>query len=180
MSDGELDGCIARTAGGDAGALHEIYTELRGAVFALALSVTGDRPLAEDVLQDVFVKVYAGACSYRRGNPRAWIMRIARNQAISALRKRRRELPVQEPREGREGSEGDTASVPEALELNRALETLDGTEREVVLLSVLAELPNREVAGLLGIPRGSVSWRYRTAIEKLREYLSGSLHERED
>jgi RNA polymerase sigma-70 factor (ECF subfamily) len=173
MSDGELDICIARTAAGDPRALYRLYDELGGAVFALAKSVTGDGRLAEDVLQDVFIRVHAGAKKYRAGGkPRAWVMRIARNEAVSTLRRRRREIPADSPADESAGGEGGAEAVPDRLELDRALGDLAPVEREIVLLSVLGGLPNREVAKLLGIPAGSVSWRYRAAMKKLRESLS--------
>jgi RNA polymerase sigma factor (sigma-70 family) len=174
MSDGELDICLARTAGGDAGALHELYNELGSAVFAVARTITGDRQLAEDVLQDVFIKVFASANTYRKGGkPRAWVMRIARNQAISVLRKRRWEVAAGTDNTPDTRIESNTEAVPETVELNRALDTLARADREIVLLSVLGELSNREVASMLGIPKGSVSWRYRNALSKLKDLLSG-------
>jgi RNA polymerase sigma-70 factor (ECF subfamily) len=173
MNDGELESCIARTAEGNADALHCLYGELGDAVYALARAVTHDQLVAQDVLQDVFIKVYAAAgCYLPHGKPRAWVMRIARNEAISALRKRKRELPtdLQAMEVPQRESEFTT---PEHVDMDRALKRLAPLEREIVLLSVLGGLTNREVAKLLGIPSGSVSWRYRAAIGKLRESLSG-------
>ena len=170
MSDGEMERCIARVAGGDMEALHALYDAMRGAVFALALAVTRDRQLAEDVLQDVFVQAYAGARSFRGGRPRAWLMRIARNRAISVLRKRKREAPTMEPLSDAAQA---TSELLEAPELERALACLDGRDREIVLLSAVAELTNREIAGVLGMPQGSVSWRYRLAMDRLRRTLEG-------
>jgi RNA polymerase sigma factor (sigma-70 family) len=170
MNDGEMERCIARAAGGDTDALHSLYDALRCAVFALALAVTRDRQLAEDVLQDVFVQVYAGAGSYRGGKPRAWIMRIARNRAISVLRKRKHELPLPEPAPGENAAAAPELS--EAPDLEAALAALDGRDREIVVLSAVAELTNREIAGVLGMPQGSVSWRYRRAMSELRERLA--------
>lgn len=172
MNDGELESCIARTAEGDADALHRLYGELSDAVYALARAVTRDARVAEDVLQDVFVKVYAAAGRYRaKGKPRTWVLRIARNEAISALRKRKRELPTD--LQAMEIPQRESEFTPEHVDMDRALEGLAPLEREIVLLSVLGGLTNREVAKLLGIPSGSVSWRYRAAIGKLRESLSG-------
>lgn len=175
MSDGELENCVARTAGGDASALHALYEELGSAVFALARAITGDSQLAEDVLQDVFIKLYAAARSYRRqGKPRAWVMRIARNEAISAYRKRRREIPS-ETVAAEASSTGSQADAADTVALNDALSGLECRDREIVVLSVVGGLADRELAELLGIPQGSVSWRRRAALGRLRETLAGSL-----
>lgn len=174
MSDAELDQCIARTAGGDAAALHELYDALGSAVFSLARAVTGDRQLAEDVLQDVFLKVHAGARAYRkRGSPRAWVMRIARNEAISAYRRRRREFPAEIMEEA--DAQAVSPDAADAIALNDALAELSNTDREIVVLGVVAGLTDRETAALLGMPQGSVSWRRRAALEKLRSTLAGNL-----
>lgn len=175
MSDNELDALIARTADGDAEGLRGLYDALGSAVYAVARAVTGDRHLAEDVLQDVFVQVYLKARTYRRkGRPRAWVIRIARNHAISTLRKRRREMPGYGASNTEDSRAAGSEAWPDAMDMSKALGDLTPTERDVVLLSVVGELSNREVAGVLGIPLGSVSWRYRAAMDKLRDRLSGS------
>lgn len=167
MDEQSTNGCIARTAGGDMQALHELYTAYKGAVFALSLAILQDRGLAEDALQETFVKVCRNAGRYRPGgNPRAWILAVARNAALTMLRKRKHES-LEMPDEPEDPKSGGSDS----LALKLAMESLSRTEREIVTLHALSGFTHREIAKILGIPAGSVSWRAKRATEKLKEKL---------
>src|SRR5215467_5172648 len=73
-------------------ALEALYRRMRVRVFAVALAVAGDRGIAEDVMQDTFVRVYSAAPGYRPGSrARAWVLTIARHLALDAMRRRARE-----------------------------------------------------------------------------------------
>ncbi len=174
MGGEELDRWISLSAGGDIDALKRLYEALRSPVFLLAKTLLGDAALAEDILQETFIRVYEHARTYRPGtHPKAWVMRIARNLAISALRKRRWEKPAEE-------AVIDAAACvpPDALALDEALGTLGRMERQIVVLGVVADLTHREIAQVLSIPYGSVSFRHKKAMEKLRVYYTSC--EKED
>jgi RNA polymerase sigma factor (sigma-70 family) len=163
---------------GDLAALEQLYRELRVPVYAVALAITADRSLAEDVSQDVFVRVYRSARTYRPGSrPRAWVLAIARNLALDALRRRRRELPAEEPASLASTSKapfpGDDATVAR-LELTAALLELGVTERQIVVLHDVAGLTHAEIAGGLGLPPGTVRWKYRLALAHLQTTMKGS------
>ena len=81
---------LTRVAGRDAGALGELYDRHNRLLFSLILRVLRDRGESEDVLQEVFVRVWDRADSYSPalGTPLAWLVRIARNRAIDRLRSR--------------------------------------------------------------------------------------------
>ena len=94
MTLDEALGCIAE---GDHSAFGELYEQTRRTVYYIALSYVRERMLAEDVMQATYLKVLGNAARYRRGtNARAWIARIARNEAIDLMRRRSRELSVDE------------------------------------------------------------------------------------
>ena len=95
-----IDEAMARLAAGENDALEEIYTQTRKTVYYVALSIVRERMLAEDVMQTTYLKVLANASAYRAGsNARAWIARIAKNEAIGLLRRRKREVSVDEREE---------------------------------------------------------------------------------
>ena len=92
-----LDEALGKLAAGDQTAFDEIYNRTRKTVYYIALSYLRERMLAEDVMQTVYLKVLGSASRYRRGtNGAAWIARITRNEAIDLLRRRSRELSVDE------------------------------------------------------------------------------------
>lgn len=164
--NGEHDAMLGAIAAGDLDALERLYRELRIGVFAAAVAVVRDRALAEDVLQDTFVRVLEKASTYRPGTrARAWVLAIARNLAIDALRRRReparREPPVE--------SWGDPLG---GLVVTRALLALEPVEREIVALHALGGLTHAEIAVQLAMPAGTVRWKYRAALDRLAPLFS--------
>lgn len=163
---------ISDTSNGDLASLEKLYNDLKTTVFAIALSILRDKALAEDVLQDTFVRVKLFSKTYRQGtNGRAWILRIARNLAISAVRKKRFET-YDESLESMESPHNyfDQKSIDSIL-LKKALSVLDDKERQILLLHAIKDLRHREIADILDVPLGTVLWKYRKAISKMEDYL---------
>ena len=102
--DSEL---LRRVQARDEAALAALYDEYGGLVYTLALRIVGDRHLAQEVLQDTFLRCWEGAEQYdpARGRPAAWLLGVARNRAIDLLRGRQHQarrlgiLPEAGPRD---------------------------------------------------------------------------------
>jgi RNA polymerase sigma factor (sigma-70 family) len=157
---------LCALAAGDLGALEPLYRALRVAVFTVALSVVRDRSLAEDVLHETLVRVSEKAHTYRAGTrPRAWVLAIARNLAIDAVRRRAREYVLELSPTAEDDSLG-------ALVVTGALMTLEPLEREIVALHALGGLTHAEIAEQLGLPPGTVRWKYRVALGRLAPLVS--------
>ena len=93
----ELEQLVVRTGRGDREAFALLYGRARGAVYALALSLLHDAHEAQDVAQDVFVRVWEGAPAYcPQGSPMAWLLTIARNLALARLRRGVRQVELGE------------------------------------------------------------------------------------
>ena len=92
---GLLAALIASTAGGDRRAFKALYDATAPKLFGIVLRIVRDRALAEDVLQDVFLRVWRNAGSYapNAGQPLTWLASIARYRAIDVVRQRR-ETPI--------------------------------------------------------------------------------------
>ena len=87
----ELERLLKETAGGGMDALAELYRRTRGAVYALALSMTGDAYMAEELCHDAYLRIWDYAGSYRaKGSPMAWILAVTRNLCLMELRKAKR------------------------------------------------------------------------------------------
>lgn len=166
-SDGDdHEKCLGAVAAGDLRALEPPYRALRVAVFTLALSVVRDRSLAEDVLHETFVRISEKANTYRAGTrPRAWVLAIARNLAIDAVRRHARENALDEGLPAEDESLG-------ALVVTSALMTLEPLEREIVALHALCGLTHSEIAAQLGLQPGTVRWKYRVALGRLAPLVS--------
>lgn len=192
MENRVFDRCMERMKQGDKEALREIYVAYAGFLFHLILGIVGNRENAEDVTSEFFIKLWDIADKYVPGTGhRAWLSRIARNMAVDFLRSHKREIPYDVGEQefetlsasddgakerGRMGggvsqSDNRDATAEEAvsnLTVQEALERLKPAEREIVHLKIIGDMSFEEIAGLLEIPMGTVTWRYREAIKKLR------------
>jgi RNA polymerase sigma-70 factor (ECF subfamily) len=174
MSDAQLLDQIARK---DRESLRLLYRRHGRVVYGSVLRIVGDGPTAEEVTQDVFVKVWEKASTYRRDKASVltWLLTMARNRAIDALRRR---SPARVPRAwdlevGQEPdpSEGFDLSE-ERKEVRRALAALGPDQRKALQLAFYQGKTHREIAAELKEPLGTVKTRIRDALLKLRNALS--------
>ena len=150
--------------------------------------MTGDAAEAEDIYQDVWLKVIRHAADYRSGSFRAWLWQIVRNKATDRMRKMSPSLILDSPisAEG-EGEEtivdqlsddraADALMQIEEVERQRvvceAIETLPMAQREVVLLRINGELSFKEIADMLATPIGTVLARMHKAVKSLKDTLA--------
>ncbi len=163
MTDEQLKQLLKALEAGEQGTFSAIYSELKTPVFTVLVRLTGDRALSEDLLQEVFLKLYRQPPQAEK--PRAYVFRMARNLAIDALRQKQPTEPVEEL---------PVWTDPDLkLDLERAFDRLTVQERQLVALHLSAGLTFREVAAIVERPLGTVLWQYRKAIEKLRNLLDG-------
>ncbi|HEX8744306.1 MAG TPA: sigma-70 family RNA polymerase sigma factor [Thermoleophilaceae bacterium] len=153
--------------------MRSLYRAYGGELYGFALNCLGDRGLAEEVVQDVFTRVWRHAESFDpdRASFRTWIYGIARH-AIIDLERRRSVRPALAPRED-DGSDvaARTDSIERALlgwQVSAALERLTPEHRQVIRLAHFQGLRLREIAELTGLPLGTVKSRVSYALRGLR------------
>ena len=178
-SDQQLLAAITRR---DEGALKLLYDRYSPLIFTLALRKLGDRGLAEEVLQDVFLRCWEQAHSYRpaAGGVPAWLFGITRHRAIDLRRSKQGQARA---REQAELPAADTlkatgqADVGEVVALQvtvtAALAGLTAAQRQALELAYYDDLSQSEIARRLGQPLGTVKTRMRTALQRLRGPLLG-------
>lgn len=157
---------------GDEDACREIYRTFREPVWSIVLSLVGDPLQAQDVLQNVFMKVFRGLPGFGfRSSLYTWIYRIACNESRSHLRRRPwPEVPLDEilggPYEAADGGvpEGGPAG---ADVLRRAVRDLPLKMREVIVLKYQEDLSYEEMSRVLGCPPGTVASRLNRALAEL-------------
>jgi RNA polymerase sigma factor (sigma-70 family) len=167
---------IERLAGGDRQALAELYARYQGPLFRYLLQLTGDRELAEEVLQDTLVAVWKYAATFEgRSTVQTWLIGIARRQAHNTLRRRTlpradaaalADLAASEP-----DPEDLALASAEREELVAALTRLAPMHREVLGLIFEHGLSYQETARILGVPEGTVKSRLSNAKRALRARL---------
>ncbi len=154
---------------GDEGAFEFIYNYAGKAVFYCAYSILKDRGLAEDIMQNTFIKVRQYAYSYQKGTkPLAWITTIARNLSINEHNRRKKEVYT-------DFSDYNTRATysmsDDKLILDTAFKHLKERERQLVIMHVLGGLKHRELAEIFNMPLGTVLFKYNSALKKLRKYI---------
>lgn len=168
MSELEFQRCLKEIGNGNKDSLKIIYDNYGHVIYSYALSIIKCESLAKDICQDVFVKIWNGRSKYKNNsNHKSWIMTITRNTSIDYLRKYNREVLLDEFNivDNKDMSE----EVNEKLQIREALESLNDEEREVVVLHTISDLTFKNIGEILNKPIGTVTWRYREAIKKLRK-----------
>lgn len=163
------DEIILKIAEGDAQAFQDLYDACHTSVYGFALSLTKNTYDAEDVLHDTFVTVWEKSGSYLPlGKPMAWILRIAKNNALMKLRKQSNTDSFDELELSNSLSFSHIDNLDEKLALKTLIETLDSQEQQIVLLKAVDGLKAREIAELLEIPLNTVLSKYHRAVKKLK------------
>lgn len=166
--DSQLNRAIAAAKAGDIGALDYLYTRFADDVRGYVTSIVANRDDAEDVTQDVFLKLMR---AIRRYQPQdvpfaAWVMRVARNAAIDCVRARR-ELPTDEVR-----VEGAFEHRRDGLEaLRGALGQLPLDQREVLVLRHVAGLSPAEIAERMDRTESSIHGLHHRGRRTMRGML---------
>ncbi|MGU9980572.1 sigma-70 family RNA polymerase sigma factor [Phreatobacter sp. HK31-P] len=172
----DLRDALARSAGGDKAALRMIYESECASMIGVAARIVKRRELAEEVVQEAFVKVWRNAHRYdpALGPPKAWIYAIVRNQAINTLRSGRREDLVDEvPEDSGSAVEAFAAAerLPDGHALRRCLEGLEARRRTSLLMAYVDGFSHGEIAGRLAVPLGTVKAWIRRSLLALRECM---------
>lgn len=151
--------------------LEELYDKL----LKYCYSKTHDRYLAEDIVQDAFVRFYSNNTYKETGKKLAYLYTIARNLCIDSYR-RTQIINIDEVREDVELRTATNSEVDEALDrmsAERAMACLSEEERELVILRYNQELSNAEIGEILGMSRWAVHRRLQKCLAKMREKLEG-------
>jgi RNA polymerase sigma-70 factor (ECF subfamily) len=188
ISSSEVDlGLLLRITARDEAALAEFYDRHSRFVFSVIMRILRNSPDAEDVLQEVFVRVWSRSDTYDSllGSPAAWVIRIARNRAIDRLRARRAqaggavESTIRVGANAARSMEPVTRDTPEtalagdttAGAVRTALATLTPAQRELIEAAFFEGYTHAELATLFGVPLGTVKTRIRTGLAAMRDRL---------
>ncbi|MGN1099715.1 MAG: RNA polymerase sigma factor [Christensenellales bacterium] len=165
----KIENLLSCIAEGDSKSMGLLYDIIGTDVFAYALSKTGNKQDADDVMQDTFVQVYKYAKQYKpQGKPMAWIIRIELNLIRRQYRLNSRTTGFDEDIETASSEKPVDENVTDNVFLREIMKRLNEEEREVVSLHVISGLKHREIAKLLQKPLSAVLSKYNRAIKKLQ------------
>jgi RNA polymerase sigma-70 factor (ECF subfamily) len=171
-----------RVADGDRAAFEELYRRYSAAAYGLALRVTGQDSLAQEVVHDAFLALWRAPEAYdpARGPFRTFFLSLVHHRAVDTvrreerLRKRAERVANLEPRLGEDVAEevvDGAYLVVRRKEVHEALETLPPDQRKVVEMAYFGGYTQTRIAAELGIPVGTVKTRTLAAMHKLRRAL---------
>ena len=180
------DALVAGLAVEDPDAATAFVRRFQAKVFGLALAVTHDATLADDVAQEAFVRAWRSASTYDavRGSVPAWLLTITRNAAIDAVRARR-SVPADGDEMDRllhatlggEGSDATGEAATDRVEAGRMMDrvrSLPSDQARAVVLAVFGGCTADEISRRDGIPLGTAKTRIRTGLQRLRREQHGS------
>jgi len=172
LMDPTLGRVIERWRAGDRDAFEEVVDRYGLQLLRTARVILRDEALAEDAIQETFLKAWQRIGSLRDEDPGPWLTRIAMNESISTYRRRHRFQALTE-RFGRLGSSKPEVSSEAHLDLAHALDRLTVEQRSAVALHYYQDLSVEETARMLKVPLDTIKSRLKTALRRLRE-LTGS------
>ncbi len=163
----------------DRAAFKLLYEATSAKLFSVAIRITKRRELAEEVLQDAYLKIWGEAPYHSADNrsPISWMVAIVRNRAIDVLRKRTEELPGTDDQIL---DEADLALDPSELavqsdDLQRLLSVMDGLKldhRRCILMAYYYGFTHEEIAQITSLPLGTVKSRIVRALAYIRERMT--------
>jgi len=164
-------------------ALSALYDRYSRTVFGVGVKLLGDRSSAEELVQEVFLKVWRSSHTFdsSRGSFSTWLYRVTRNLASDSYRKRTRRVDLVSDKDPfilatRDSSPGPQEIVDDSWlswRMSRALEGLGAAHREVIELAYFQGLSQREISQRTGVPLGTVKTRTSSAMKRLRAGLAG-------
>ncbi|HZT05538.1 MAG TPA: sigma-70 family RNA polymerase sigma factor [Chloroflexota bacterium] len=172
---------VALVSDGDSDALDQIYRRHARPVYSLVLHIVRDPTMAEDVTQEVFLKLWRQSDAYNpeRGALGSWLLSVAHNRAIDLLRRRRvrEEYPLPEEHAFNSmvadvADPSDAAGSAEvAASVRRALQQIPESQRQAIEMAFFQGKTHVEISEELGEPLGTAKTRIRLGMRKLRALL---------
>ena len=178
LEDAEL---VELAKAGDQEALQALFRRYQNRIFSYLFRMLGRKEEAEDAAQETFINAFRTVKRYKEeGRFHSWLFTIAHREGLRMLRKRKRApLSVSQFEDQRCLDLPDPAPLPsqrvmekqELEHLEYALRKLSDSEREVVILRLVDDVPFKEVAEITGAPLNTVLGRMHNATKKLRKIL---------
>lgn len=183
--DGDDVALVARLAGGDEAVLGVLYDRYGRAVYSLAMRIVHDTGMAEDVTQEVFIRLWraAGRFDPSKGKLHSWLLRITHNLALNEIRSqsnhRASAATFDWELDAGELADSDVGVDPAAMAwlreraelVRRALAQLSPAQRQAIEMAFFGGQSQTEIAASLGEPLGTVKSRIRSGMQRLAEVL---------
>jgi RNA polymerase sigma-70 factor (ECF subfamily) len=185
----ELERLLKRMAEKDEGAFEKLYIATKHKIFSTVLLIVKRRHLAEEVVQEAYVRIWLNAAQYKPSiaSPMVWMIAIARNRAIDMARKPVREMQSEDsvlfnfPSDGPtaleaiEISEDQADAVMQQLKVLYALQALDPTRRHLIIAAYIRGESRKQLSERYGVPVNTIKTWIRRALLDTRASLQNAV-----
>lgn len=169
MKNKELNKLMSCIQNGDKDSFSLFYNLTHKGVFSFIYSYVKNYHTAEDLLQETYIKVKVNANKYAIGtNALAWVLQIAKNTCLDYLRKEEIKLVCELNEDMIPDKDNTIGDLYFHDLLNRYVADVD---RQIVILHIIYGYKNREIAKILGVPLGTVLWKYNKILKELKNIL---------
>ncbi|OKO50434.1 sigma-70 family RNA polymerase sigma factor [Pseudomonas sp. BTN1] len=166
--------CLLACARGDHRALHQLYEQDSSRLLGVALRITRNKALAEDIVHDAFIKIWHGAHSFDplRGSARGWVFSVTRHLALDLVRSAGRDVPLDDQYEPLAEPAQSIEFAARSGQIHQCLERLDPTRRTCILHAYVDGYSHSEIAQKLSTPLGTVKAWIKRSLAALRECMA--------
>lgn len=171
----EIDALVRQVKAGDASAFSEVYDRYSAALNGVVMRLIGEQEIANDVLQDSFVKIWKNIESYdqTKGSFYTWMLNIARNTSIDYLRKSKKVLKSEiQDWDSSVGTQNAVVQNTSTIGLTKLVETLVPEQQVIIEYLYFKGYTQQEISDELELPLGTVKTRTRLAMRELRKYFT--------
>lgn len=150
---------------------NELYEKYSKLIYNIAFSILKSRENSEDVMQNVFSKIYKlDNEKLPSDNEASWLYSITKNETINYMKKLKKEVSIEDI-DYVQYDDKDLENIIDKDSYEKIMDKLDKTEKEIVSLKIIGNMKFMDIAQLLDMPMGTVQWKYYTALHSLKIIL---------
>lgn len=173
INEKELNKLFCKLKRKEKNAYEELYQKYSSLVYQIAFSILKNKENAEDVMQNVFIKIVNLSEEKLPSKYEAsWLYSVTKNEAISYIRKNKETMPIEDCAEKVKKDEIEEVMQKESYE--KMISSLEQKEKQIISLKVDVGLSFKEIASLLNMPIGTIQWKYYKSLHTLK-LLIGNL-----
>ena len=153
-------------------AFEKLYSRYNKLVYGIAFSILKNKQDAEDMVQNVFTKIYSiDKNKLPSSNEASWLYSVTKNETINYLKNKKNNIDLDSIYE-LEDNNNEIDKIINQDKYNRIISKLNEKEREIVSLKILSNLSFEEIGKILNVPTGTIKWRYYKSVHTLKLLLS--------
>ena len=153
-------------------AFEKLYSRYNKLVYGIAFSILKNKQDTEDMVQNVFTKIYSiDKNKLPSSNEASWLYSVTKNETINYLKNKKNNIDLDSIYE-LEDNNNEIDKIINQDKYNRIISKLNEKEREIVSLKILSNLSFEEIGKILNVPTGTIKWRYYKSVHTLKLLLS--------